>query len=667
MKILFILLSIISLNSFAQMPINKISERLSLFLSNSRLNEEINVWVFFTDKGPNTENLITHPNQVLSEKSLQRRSKVFPLNKLISFNDLPVFQSYIEQLELRGFRVKHKSKWFNGVSGHILPANLNSILSLNFVKQIDIVEKYSKNIRNIEIEETVNQRNESNSQPKGIHTYNYGSSFTQMNQVNIPAVHDLGYKGQGVTICVMDAGFSNLTHEAFSTMNIVAKWDFVGNDPDVGGHSHGTNTLSVIGGYKEGKLIGPAFASNFLLARTEDDPGSETPVEEDNWIAAMEWADSIGVDVTSTSLGYLTFDPPFTSYTWQNMDGNTARITIAADLAVGLGIAVVNSAGNNGFHPTQNTLIAPADGDSVLAIGAVTSTGTRSSFSSVGPTYDGRIKPDFMAMGSGVYAASSSGTSNYVSVSGTSFSCPIAAGVVAVLLSFNPNLTPMQIRDILRITSSNSANPNREYGWGIINALDALNTPVPVELTSFDASVNENNVLLRWVTATETNSYGFSIERARENTSFVTIGFVQSAGNSSSFRFYNYADKNLSSGKYIYRLKQIDNDNTFRYSSEVEVTISAPKAFVLLQNYPNPFNPSTTVKFSVPFDSNIKLNLYDVLGNEIEKVYTGNVEAGIHEMILDFTKFSARLSSGVYFLRLDTEGFSKAIKINFLK
>lgn len=667
MKTILILLSFISFSGFAQSPINKFSARLYSLLNNSRINEELHVWVFLADKGPNAENLINQPNQIVSDKSLQRRSKVLPNSKLVGLTDIPVYQNYIEQIVSKGFRLKHKSKWFNGISGFISPANLNSISSLPFVRQIDVVEKYSKNIRNIEIEETVNDRSASNLQPKGIHSYNYGSSYTQMNQVNIPAVHDLGYKGQGVTICVMDAGFNNLTHEAFSTMNIIAKWDFVGNDPDVSGHSHGTNTLSVIGGFKEGKLIGPAFASNFLLARTEDDPGSETPIEEDNWIAAMEWADSIGVDVTSTSLGYLTFDPPYTSYTWQNMDGNTARITIAADLAVGLGISVVNSAGNNGFHPTQNTLIAPADGDSVLAIGAVTSSGTRSSFSSVGPTYDGRIKPDFMAMGSGVYAASSSGTSNYVNVSGTSFSCPIAAGVVAVLLSYNPNLTPIQIRDILRITSSNSSNPNREYGWGIIDALNALNTPVPVELTSFNVSISGNNVLLKWVTASESNSYGFSIERARENTPFVTVGFVQSAGNSSSFRFYNFMDKNLFAGKYVYRLKQIDNDYTFKYSNEVEVTISAPKTFYLFQNYPNPFNPSTTIKFSVPFDSNVKFKLYDILGNEIEQVYSGFVEAGVHEIILDFTKFSARLSSGVYLLKLEAEGFSKAIKMNLLK
>lgn len=667
MKKIMFLFIIISFTVFAQTPLNKFTDRLNNYINNSLSNSEVHVWIFFSDKGPDSENLLASPNQIVSEKSLQRRSKVLPANKLVSAADLPVYQGYIEQVQSKGFQLKHKSKWFNGVSGYLPLSALHRISSLPFVKEIDLVVKFSKSSKNIEFEDLNFDASKLQSQPKGIHSYNYGSSFTQMNQVNIPAVHDLGYKGQGVTICVMDAGFSNLTHEAFSTMNIIAKWDFVDNDPDVGGHSHGTNTLSVIGGFKEGKLIGPAFASNFLLARTEDDPGSETPVEEDNWIAALEWADSIGVDVTSTSLGYLNFDPPYQSYTWQNMDGNTARITIAADLAVGLGISVVNSAGNNGYHPTQNTLIAPADGDSVLAIGAVTSSGTRSSFSSVGLTYDGRIKPDFMAMGSGVYAASSSGTSNYATVSGTSFSCPIAAGVVAVMLSHNPTLTPMQIRDILRATSSNSSSPNREYGWGIIDALSAINTPVPVELASFNANVSGNTVVLTWVTATETNSYGFSIERARGNASFTEVAFVHSAGNSSSTRIYKYKDEVFSTGKYFYRLKQIDHDNTFKYSDEVEVVISNPNTFDLFQNYPNPFNPSTRVRFSVPYDSYIKLNLYDILGNRVAQVFEGMVESGQHELVFDTKSVEVPLSSSIYFLRFETENFTKAIKLNLIQ
>jgi subtilisin family serine protease len=218
------------------------------------------------------------------------------------------------------------------------------------------------------------------------------------------------------------------------------------------------------------------------LAKTEN-TDSETPLEEDNWIAAAEWADSLGADVFSTSLGYLEFDSPYQDYTYEDMNGNTAAITIAADLAVKKGIVLFNSAGNNGFNSLHNTLNAPADGDSVFAIGAVYSNGSRVSFSSVGPTYDGRIKPDFMAMGAGTYAAGNNSNTQYISFSGTSASCPLAAGIAALLLEKDYNLTPIEIRQILRNTSSNSDTPNNSDGWGILNALAAINQIPTVKLS----------------------------------------------------------------------------------------------------------------------------------------------------------------------------------------
>jgi subtilisin family serine protease len=299
---------------------------------------------------------------------------------------------------------------------------------------------------------------------------------------------------------MMDAGFDLLAHQAFSTMNIIAAWDFVNGDPDVengsdmGNGSHGTATLSLIGGFFEGELIGPAFGADFILAKTEN-TDTETPIEEDNWIAALEWADSIGVDLTSTSLGYLDFDPPYPSYTWQDMDGNTTRITNGADYAVYIGIFVVNSAGNGGLvSPPENTLGAPADGDSVLAAGSVNSSGSRSGFSSVGPTFDGRIKPDLMAMGSNDYHACNAFTTCYDNGSGTSFSCPLIAGTSALILEANPNLTPMQLMTVLKTYSSRSSNPDNLMGWGIIDALASVQAVVTV---NDDNNNPENFYILR--------------------------------------------------------------------------------------------------------------------------------------------------------------------------
>jgi len=465
---------------FAQSSMEKFTPQLNKVLDSANENEELMVWVFFTDKGENTQNYFNNPTLVVSEKSLKRRAKVLDENNLLTQRDLPINPNYIDQVNSLGFNLKQKTKWFNGVSGWATKSELAQFANLTFVKQLDIVYKFRKD--NLD-EETVNENpklNQNLSKPDGTNSYNYGQSFTQLNQITVPQVHDLGYTGAGVTICMMDAGFDRwTTHQVFSSMNVIATWDFVNGDPDVengpdlGNGSHGTSTLSLIGGFYEGELIGPAFGADFILAKTENTE-SETPIEEDNWIAALEWADSIGVDVTSTSLTYLDYDPPYPSYTWEDMDGNTAKITNGADYAVYIGIYVANSAGNAGSNPSHNTLGAPADGDSVMAIGSVTSSGSRSSFSSVGPSADGRIKPDLMAMGSNDYVACNNSNTCYSSFgSGTSWSCPLSAGAAALLLEVAPNLTPMQLVAVLKNTASRSMNPDNLYGWGIINTYAA--------------------------------------------------------------------------------------------------------------------------------------------------------------------------------------------------
>jgi len=670
----------ISFSLFAQ-PIEKSTDALRLKMEKMDSGSELLVWVFFNDKGNNVDRYYSQPQSVVSEKSLFRREKVLDRNSLINYDDLPVSQSYIDQLFLYGFKIKQRSKWFDGVSGFVEKDQIASISKLSFVKKIDIVSMLPNgNEENLNDESSNSQLNKLK-QPENVYTLDYGNSFTQLQQINVPAVHDLGYSGQGVTICVMDAGFNRLSHEAFASMTIIAKWDFVNNDPgvgdstDMGSGSHGTQTLSTIGGFKLGSLIGPAFGSNFILAKTEN-TDSETPIEEDNWIAALEWADSIGVDVTSTSLVYLDYNPPFPSYTWENMDGNTARITIAADLAVNRGIVVVNSAGNEGFNSSHNTLSAPADGDSVISVGAVNSSGIRSSFSSVGNTVDGRIKPDVMAMGSGVVVASTFSDNQYTTSSGTSFSCPLAAGVAALILSYNPSLTPMQVRDAMRNTASNNSNPNSEYGWGILNTLSAINSIVPVELVSFTGSFVDGKVLLEWKTSTEKNNSGFEIQRTAiippiddgsALESWVTIGFVKGNGSTTKENIYKFIDDQPASGKTKYRLKQIDFNGNYSFSNEITLENTVLYSYKLFQNYPNPFNPVTTIRYSIPQYSYIKLILYDALGNEVKRLVDKETAAGSFEIILNTTSDDLNLASGIYIVKFTAGGYHKAIKILLTK
>lgn len=467
---------------FAQSSLEKFTPQLNAVISKSNQTEKLLVWIFFTDKGSDVQKYFSDPTKVVSEKSLKRRSKVLSGNKLITQRDLPVNQSYVDQIKTASFQVKQKTKWFNGISGLATKSELAQIAELPFVKQIDIVYRFRKDDEEL-LNDNPEELNPNLEKPEGTNSLDYGESFTQLNQITVPQVHDLGYTGAGVTICLMDAGFDRwTTHEVFDSMHVIATWDFVDSDSDVengniGSGSHGTGTLSLIGGFHEGEMIGPAFGADFILTRTED-IYSETPIEEDNWIAALEWADSIGVDVTSTSLSYLDFDPPYPSYTWMDMDGNTARITNGADYAVSLGIFVANSASNNGYNPDHNTLGAPADGDSVIAVGSVTSSGSRSSFSSVGPTVDGRIKPDLMAMGSNDHHACNSSNNCYSNGSGTSYSCPILAGAAALILQADPSLTPMQLSALLKSTASRGNNPDNLYGWGIINTYAAVQSLV---------------------------------------------------------------------------------------------------------------------------------------------------------------------------------------------
>ena len=494
--IFIIIATLFSFSSlYSQGALNKITTLLSERMTQLEDNQTELVWIFFTDKGKSLNKYFEKPSSVVSPKSLARRAKYYKGRPLIDETDIPVNTDYIAQVEKLGVKVKHKTKWFNGISAYVKKKDIEKIEILPFVKEIDLVRKFKVN-RDIEKPKKVNSTPNNNLLKNNSHTYNYGNSLAALTQINVPDLHDQGFTGTGITIALMDAGFSNLSHEVFNTrpMKIIAKWDFVNNDsvvadqplPDSGTGTHGTATLSIIGGFKEGSLIGPAFDANYILAKTENTQ-SESPIEEDNWLRAAEWADSIGVDVTSTSLGYRNgFQFGYTDYTAADMNGNTTIITKAADMLGGKGVVVVNSAGNDGqnFPGQQNSLDAPADGDSVIAVGAVYTkdvpstsikVGDIASFSSRGPTADGRIKPDVVAGGVGVYYASGTPGDNITIFSGdgTSFSCPLTAGAAALILQKHPNWNPAQIKEALKMTASRANNPDNNYGWGIINALNA--------------------------------------------------------------------------------------------------------------------------------------------------------------------------------------------------
>jgi hypothetical protein len=269
-----------------------------------------------------------------------------------------------------------------------------------------------------------------------------------------------------------------------------------------------------------------------------------------------------------------------------------------------------------------------------------------------------------MAMGSGVYVARSSSPTSYGFSGGTSFSCPILAGAAALVLSVDPTLTPMEILYMLRQTASQSSNPDKWMGWGIINTLAAIQLiPVPVEITLFSGSYVNSAVHLEWTTATETNNYGFEIEKRYDNTSYEKIGFVSGNGTTTNGMQYSFEDNGLLAGRVFYRLKQIDFNGEFEYSNEIMVEVLNLTDYQLFQNYPNPFNPSTSIKYSIPSQSKLKISLYDIIGNEVSVLFEGIQESGVHNINLT----ADNLPSGVYFVSMTAENFSKAIKITLMK
>lgn len=474
----------------------RVDPRLQAALAALEPGATLPVWVVFNDKGVHEALKAAPPRSLVSPRSLQRRLKVRSETTVVDGADLPLEESYVAQVAARATRLRQRSKWTNRVSVEVTPAQIAAIAALPCVQHVEPLARFRKSggdpASDGRDREEIGADGPPGSAPAGVHkpgmptdrtadVLDYGPSRVQLEQIGITTLQAQGLDGTGVLIGHFDDGYRLLAHETFAGASIVATHDFVDGDidpaPPLGSPAdfgaHGIVTLSTLAGYTPGQLIGAAYAADYVLARTEND-ASETPLEEDNWVAAMEWADSLGIDVASTSLGYLTYDLPYPSWTWLDMDGNTTVITRAADRAASLGIVVVNSAGNNGLD-VHNTLNAPADGDSVLAIGAVDSFDVRTNFSSVGPTTSipARFKPDVMALGRSVTCARTTSTTDYGTASGTSLSCPLVAGVAALLIEAHPAASAMQIVEALRATASQAGSPDNLDGWGLVDAVAA--------------------------------------------------------------------------------------------------------------------------------------------------------------------------------------------------
>ncbi len=469
------------------LPAQKISPAFQDYL-NRHTGEVQKAWLFFSDK-PLPKEDIPSAYPAISQRALKRRARV---NAAYDLFDRPLNPDYKATVANMVLGVEKESRWLNALSVRVTPAQIEALRTLAFIRRIRPVARRAHRVRTSE--------KPLPSVAPGLYKINgldYGNSFNQLQMLNIPAMHEKGFTGDGVVICMLDDGFSHYKkHRAFQRLRVMDTYDFVNNNHDVDDPDapqnrgyHGSKTLSTIAGYAPGFLIGPAYNATFLLAKTEID-SIEQPVEEDNWVAGLEWAEANGADVVSSSLGYIDW------YDWEDMDGQTAVTTLATNIAEQKGLIVVNAMGNEGNNPNHGTLIAPADGLFVISAGGVRPDGSYWTGASVGPTADNRIKPTVSAQAQSAVVISTFSDSSYTLSNGTSFATPLVAGAVALLLEAHPTATPAEIRQALQATANRSADPDKLTGYGIVNTLAAwewLNNNSNTGVDAFYALPNAPN------------------------------------------------------------------------------------------------------------------------------------------------------------------------------
>jgi len=443
--------------------------------------------IFLTDKS-NSPYVLDHPEEFLSERAIDRRIKY---NIPFDEKDLPVTPDYINQIAATGAIVLYPLKWFNAVAiSTDNPAVIDAILALPFVDYINMANKANQD--GVKGSPGMNNHNGIDAIPpykignspiplnnKSTGILDYGNAWNQVSMIGLDQLHNLGFTGQGMMIAILDAGFWDVEQgDAFAYLwqhNLIAGTRDIATP---GGnvfqnHTHGESVLSIMGANLPGQIIGTAPDASYWLIRTEDAWGGEYLLEEYNWVAGAELADSAGVDIITSSLAYTTFDNPAYNHSYSDLDGNTTPIARAGDIAAGRGIIVINCAGNEGenawFH-----ISTPADGDSILTIGAVNESGVYQEFSGKGPTADGRIKPDVVAQGYNTAIIYGNGVLTVGT--GTSLSTPIVAGALACLWQSVPEVSAEEIRESVRINASQSNSPNNLIGWGIPDIMSTRNT-----------------------------------------------------------------------------------------------------------------------------------------------------------------------------------------------
>ena len=447
-------------------------------------------WVYFKDK-PGEATYLANPLTMLSQRAIDRRNRQ---NISLDYKDVPIFVDYINQVDAQsGVEVKAKSKWLNAVHIIGMEVAVNNLTNLSFVDHIEFAAS-GLNLKSESETKHISKFEE-------LTDYNYGSSENQVAQLGVDFLHQNDFTGDGIQIAVIDAGFPNVdTFAAFEKIRannqILGGYNFVARSNNFyTSNRHGMSVLSTIAGFVDGELVGTAPDASFYLFITED-VTSETPLEESLWVEAAEKADSLGVDIINTSLGYHTFDEAKYNHDYSKMDGNSLFVTRGANIAVSRGMIVVIAAGNDGNNAIFNHIGVPSNATSVLAVGAVDENNMMASFSSYGPTIDGRIKPDIDAKGYRTTVVNTAG--NVATGNGTSYAAPVMTGAIASFWQAFPYKTNLEIIQMVKESAHLYHNPTNHAGYGTPNFRAAYEKEISIDDLSVYPNPTKGEVLFRY-------------------------------------------------------------------------------------------------------------------------------------------------------------------------
>lgn len=617
--------------------------------SRAQLNRYI---IRLTDKGFNPYS-ISNPSAYLSQRAIDRRTRY---NIAIDSTDLPVTPNYIDSIRLAGnVTIINISKWLNQVAiqttDHVA---LNKISTFPFVNAtIPIASKMPERPVNKQLDVPgLNPGNSNNIIQTTNDYYNYGQSFGQVKIHNGNFLHNHGFRGEGMQMAVLDAGFYHYlslpTFDSIRNNNqVLGTWDFVANEASVDeDYYHGMQCLSTIAANLPGTFVGTAPKTSFYLFRTED-VSSEYPIEEQNWAAAVEKADSLGVDVTSTSLGYTQFDDASLNYAYADMNGNTTISARASDLASKKGMLVVAAAGNEGNN-SWHYIATPSDADSNLCVAAVNTAGQVAGFSSYGPSSDGQTKPAVAAVGvNAIVANLTSGQPDYNS--GTSFACPNMAGITTCLWQAFPEYNNMTIIDALEASGTKYNAPDNRVGFGIPDAKKAFVILVKKGYTG-STNITGCSATIAFDVKLD-NTTSINIERKLPGeTNYSTVTTLTHTGNFATEHFS--FDDDLSAaptGDINYRLKMdITTDTSFILGEFVVNYAEACYTPASNNIYigPNPVYTNLNIRIERISAAKATVILMNSAG---QKVYNSNnfdLIAGVQSKIIPMQN----LSKGVYFV-----------------